>query len=265
MAENNFAGLTDLTTVASTDAENEKQKAAAEAKKAAAAATKAAYNKRIAEDPTFKENCGSEKNNLEVTKCLGYGTKGLIEAKKGNKETGEQRVLQGGLPEIVGYRVKNVGNKPYRYTTEKWEKNAEGEWVATSVEKELLPGTEADMCKVTFFTMLLRTEFGLQTGNGTSVIKGTNTNKSAKEIFKRAYFKFNADTGINVHDDKVTQLIGPKDDTSVIDAPYLEEFGFLLNKPAKGKKAGTKKADKASALIMLTAFMQQMDGESQTL
>lgn len=265
MAEQGFDTLNDIANSGVPTEEEAKKKARNAATKAAAAATKAAYTKRITDDPNFKEECGAEKGNLEVTKCLGFGNKGLIEKVKADEATGTKRQVQSGLPEIVGYRVKNIGTQAYRYTTETWTQNEAGVFEKASVEKTLAPGAEADMCKVTFFNFLKQTQFGLATSNGQAVIKGTAAAKTLREIFKSAYFKFNADTNLNVHDDAIGEPIGPKEDTSVIYPQFLEEFGFLLNKPASKKKSAGGKAEKTSGLVMLTAYLQQKGEEDSSL
>lgn len=261
MNMNGFEGLNSIAAPAT--GEDAKKAAQNEAKKAAIQATKAAYAQKLTEDPDFKDKVGSEKGNLEVTKCLRFGMKGLIEKKKGNKETGEKREIEA-VPENVGYRVKNIGNVSYRYTTDVWTKNEAGEYVSSPVEKELTPGMEVDMQKTTFFNFLSNTQFGLATSNGSAVVKGAAGGKSIKEVFKSAYFVFNKELNINVHDDAVGVEIGDYKAGTLL-PQFEEEFGFLLNKPASKKKGTGKKAEKASGAAMLTALIQQRKAEEGIL
>ena len=262
---NGFGAFDGVAEVA-TDATSDKKKAAQEQKKVSAAMAKAAYNSRVANDPDFAAKTGSEKDNLEVTKCLSWGKKGLVQKEKGSVENGVPRKIESGLPENVGYRVKNIGNKPYRYQDEEWALDeATGTYVPTSKEKTLAPGEEADMCKYVFFTFLTNTEFSHAVKNGTSVTRGISKDKTLREIFNSFYFKYNSDTGHTVHDDDVTELIGPKGSTTEIYPQFISEFGYLLNKKAGKKKGAGAKTEKASILAMVTAFAQEKQAEEKQL
>lgn len=134
---------------------------------------------------------------------------------------------------IVGYRVKNIGDKPIQYTTEVWITDNYGDYVSHEVSRTLEKGNEADLSRQYLTLLVAKPEFSFELSNG-KVVKGAvpwycDKKKWLKSELTSYYFKFNEDS--DQYNDSIEDLSIDIGETIqgkvVVKNEYIETFGFL--------------------------------------
>lgn len=221
----NFENLNDVETkVEETDAKKDDRKALTKRKKAA-------FIKKVQENPEFAAELNTLSDTLEVVNALGHpSVKGVI---KGENKPDGSRTLETVMG-IVGYTLVNKGTEPLTYLTEVFTKDENGDYVGEQVKRVAKPGESFDLSKKYFTILTSAPAFAFKLANGT-VRRGSRTANGVEEEFLSYYFKPN-DADLKVNSDEFKLNIGVKgeDGTLGVKDKYLESFGFLCNKPEKG-------------------------------
>ena len=180
---------------------------------------KAAFRETRMTDPDFDKKLNTWSDSIEVIHTLGYSDKGnfivdkeatekALQAfkerqKAGKTKPGEKpKKVYMTTSQIVGYRIKNVGEESIPYVTMVWTKNKEGKYEGTKVEKTLEPGEVVDLARLYMTRLCARPEISFRLANGT-LVRGTAKATSAKEELESYYFKFETESGKQVNDDSV--------------------------------------------------------------
>lgn len=205
-------------------------------------ALKQDFQTKLANDAEFAAILGTQSKCLEVVNTLGYGRSGsLVHDKKASADAGTRKVKP--ASNIVGYTVKNVGDKPIQYETAVYSQDENGEYKAEQVTRTLEPGQEVALTRKYMTILTARPEFSFTLANGKMVVKLSS--KNPEKIFDRTYFQFSEEAGCTVHDDAVKVAIdeeGP-DGTNVIKPEYIETFaGVLVSKKSKKERTKSPKA-----------------------
>lgn len=219
----------------------------------------------------FDKIAGSMSNSLEVEYALGWTNSGnlvvdqveyqkLLDSapkkpvlqKDGTTKivvdkTGINRpIVQTG--QIVGYIVKNVGDKPISYITEEYEKDEAGQFIGQRKEKVMAPGEEVQLARQYFTMLTARPEFSFMLSNG-KVVRGSallDTDDLKKEL-EAHYFSYD-DPNKQINSDENKKNVGRDIGEGgkahwVVKDEYLSTFGFLMNNktgksPVKKSTAG---------------------------
>lgn len=208
---------------------------------------------KINNDPTFRGRHCSLSQSLTVENSLSFGDSGNLVVNKEGKafigKNGKERYPLEKTSQIVGYRVRNIGDQPIRYTTEVYKKNENGQYVGQVEDKVLEPGGFADLTRkyMTVFTCIPEISFQLANGK---VMRGSSKRK-ANDLdaeLEAYYFSF-SDRSIKVNSDAVKMNISTKTKTEdgtvkwVVKDEFVETFGFLNNaKEAASKGEGRRKS-----------------------
>lgn len=239
----------------------EKKEASKNTRRERIEAMKAAIQETALTDPEFKQKLKSLSDSLEVVNTLGFGDSGNIVLDKSS--TADKRKVVS-TSQIVGYRVRNIGDVPIKYQTEVWTQGEDGKFVPTKTEKVIAPGATAELTRQ-FMTMLCaQPEISFTLANG-KIIRGAGTisSKSLKDELEAHYFRFDKDeNGVKkqVNDDSVKLNVGRKVDGKwVVKDEYVETFGFLNNPKPGGRRGGRKSArDKYSAQDLAANYIRKM-------
>ena len=264
MSDNIFnAGMGGIDPVVNVDEKKDAAKLAA--KKAKLDEMKASLRSAISEDPSLIDRMHTLSGSLEVTNSLGFGDNGNIIVTS-KTESGE-RVL-GQTSYIVGYRVRNNGDVPVKYTTEEYIKDETGEFVGHKVEKTLAPGGVVDLPRQYMTMLCARPEVSFQVANG-KIVRGSGAQKSGGTVDIKAeleayYFTFSKDDGRNINSDEVKLNVGMKaGDKWVVKPEFEATFGYLNNE--REKKAPNKRAkgDTFSSSDLAAHYVMQMMEKAQ--
>lgn len=208
------------------------------------------FKQTIANNPEYDKIKGSRADWLYLVNTLGFGDTGSIiedPATKGQKgENGEKKRKLDPTSSIIGYIVENRGKEPIQYTTEVFQKNENGEWVGSVVEKTAQPGEQFCIARKYMTILTSRTEFSFVLSNGkmirsSRIVRNTDPEDAELEAW---YFKFNGKQYVN--SDEVKINIGKKVKTSegntkwIVLPDYEETFGFLNNEAVKRKRSMSK-------------------------
>lgn len=229
------------------------------ARKEKIAAMKEALKATITEDPSFTQKLHSLSESLEVVNTLGFGDSGNIVVDK-TKVDGRALAVTSA---IVGYKVKNIGSEPVKYTTEVFAQDETGKYVGTKQDAFIAPGGTADLTRQ-YMTMLCAIpEISFQLANG-KVIRGSGARgqKSLQAELEAYYFSFNKDEDGNkprVNDDDVKLNVGEKVGGQwVVKPEYVDAFGFL-NNPKEGGRGRRKSAgSKYNAQDMAANYINRL-------
>lgn len=237
----------------------ETEKPANAARKEKIAAMKEAIKTTISEDPTFVQKLRSLSDSIEVVNTLGFGDSGNIVVDRTKTDERSLAVTSA----IVGYRVRNLGSEPIKYTTEIYAQDETGKYVGTKQEMFLAPGATADLTRQ-YMTMLAAIpEISFQLANG-KIIRGSGAKgeKSLKAELEAYYFSFNKDENgvkLQVNDDSVKLNVGEKVNGKwVVKPEFVETFGFL-NNPKEGRRGGRKSSgEKYNAQDMAANYINRL-------
>jgi hypothetical protein len=227
-------------------------------KKAKLNAMKAAFKETVQTDPGFTEKLHRLSDSVKVLNTLGYGKGGNIVVDKSAKaaESGERQLTQ--TSQIVGYKLQNIGSEAIEYTTEVWQKGADGKFTSSVVTKSFAPGETIVLSRkyMTMFCAVPEISFTLANGR---VSLSSKKAKNFDEELASYYFTFNKNedgTTIQVNDDEVKLAI---DVDNVVKDEYLETFGYLNNpKEARLPKA---KGAKVTAQDLAANYVARMIAE----
>lgn len=256
---------TELTTAFGAGEElNAANDAKKEEKKRVTKALQADFLSKVEDNPTFKEVLRTESASLEVVHTLGYGKGGgLIRKGEGPYNKDEKRELEQ-TPKIVGYEVKNVGDKPITYRTEVWSLDeATGKYVASEAELSIAPGETVNLTRKYMSMLCARPEFSFTLRNGIMINGSSKKCKTADEKLAAFHFKFNPEEKKNVNSDSVKLSIDEEDESGnrVIKANYVSVFGFL-NNPEEKKERGKQNSTKFTTQDLLANYaMELINGE----
>lgn len=228
-------------------------------RKARIQAMKDSLHQTLQNDPTFTQRLHSLSNSLEVVNSLGYGDSGNIIVDRDKSTDGNRALTTTSV--IVGYRVRNTGDKPINYQTEAWTKDESGKYVAQKVEKVLAPGSTADLNRQ-YMTMLCAIpEISFQLSNG-KVIRGSGKmgNGDLKTELEAYYFSFNKSEDKQINSDEVKLNVGVKggDGKWTVKPEFAETFGYLENVAEKAARARKPAGEKLNASDLAANFVMQM-------
>lgn len=234
---------------------------AKEAKKQQVEAMKEALRETLLTDPTYNEKVGTLSSSVEVINSLGFGESGNIVVDKSKKDGRGLTATSA----IVGYRVKNIGDKPIKYKTDVWTQGEDGKYVSTRAEKTLEPGGTADFTRMFMTMFCAQPELSFTLANG-KIIKGSGSkgNKDLKAELESYYFRFDKDevTGEKkqINDDTVKLNVGEKvNGVWVVKAEYVETFGFLNNpKENAGRRTRGKSGETYSAQTYAANYINKL-------
>lgn len=192
---------------------------------------------KIKADPTYSEQVFTKQDNLEVINALAHPNVSSIV--RGEDKVQEDGSTKRGIEQaigIVGYKVKNIGDEPVKYTTCVYTKDADGKYEGKEVSRTVEPGETFDIAKKYLTIMLSYPEYSMGVKNG-ALRRGPATATDSESEFNAYYFKPYDDT-IKVNSDEFKLNIGVKgaDDVWGIKPEYEETFGFVLN--TEKKKGG---------------------------
>lgn len=228
-------------------------------------AMKAALKETVTTDPEFQNKLRSLSNSVEVVNSLGFGEGGNIIVDKAKSANGKRELAV--TSQIVGYRIKNIGDQPIKYQTEVWAAGADGKYVATKTEKTLEPGKVADLTRQFMTMFCAQPEISFTLANG-KIIKGAGAKneKGIKAELASYYFRFDADeTGEKkqINDDTVKLNVGEKVGGKwVVKNEFVESFGFLNNPKEGGAKRGSKEKSKYSTQDLAANYINKLINEA---
>lgn len=218
----------------------------AEKKKARMALYTDAMKQTVAADPTVVERMHSLSKSLRVENVFGFGDKGnliAVPSKDPNKKRGLEAVSQN-----VGYRVKNIGDKPIEMNTTNWKNRGDGVFVQDGiVAVKVLPGKSIDLARSMFVANCARTEISFLLENGKVVPSSatySNMGNSIEKYLDSHYFAFS--DGSNVNDTtKIKINIAQQDKAGkwTVKPEFEKTFGFL-NNPAETAERKTRQSTK---------------------
>lgn len=195
------------------------------------------------------EQVSCKSDSLEIVNTLGYSDKGGLVVDHDRADSKKDRPL-GTVSEIVGYKLRNVGNEPIPYQTEVWAKNETGEYVATPAEYLLQPNEEVSLTRKYVTILCSRIEFSNVLKNGVLITR-VSPDSTREDILNSAYLRFNDNRG--VHDDTVKIAIADKiDDRWIVKPEFEAAFGFLNNESEAARATrtgGTKKSVSKQAIV----------------
>lgn len=241
------------------------------AKKFAAPEVKAAMSKEIQENPDIVNLLSTESKNIYMAYSLGYGTRGgMIHDKEQSKKEGKRVLVQ--VPEIVGYQLKNIGDKPIRYQTEVYTQNADGKYVGEVVERELPPDGSVNLTRKYVSILLSRPEFSFTLANGKLQAPTTKVSEKSLDELLEARFYFTGEekeSGRSVNSDEDKILIdseGP-DGTRQLKPEFVETFGFLANETekAEGKKRSGGRGKSISFQEQFAAYIRSQLAQNSNM
>lgn len=215
----------------------------------------------IEKDPSIKELFNTHSDCLDVINTLGFGDDGNIVEVKGESKRNLQSV-----PKIIGYRIKNVGDKPVPYTTTLYQKNAEGEWVGTATEMVAKPGDVFDLTRRDMVIMCSAPEISFRLHNGHIVKSSARVTRGTLEEVDAFYFTFE-DPKIKVNDDEVKLNVSEKvmvGDTErwVVKPQFEAVFGYMNNSKKKANSRSRKSADKPDMARAGAAYVRELLAKS---
>lgn len=200
-------------------------------------AMKTALKETIQNSPDFASKLRRLSNSLEVVNTLGAGKGGNIVVDKNAKGDGRQLKP---TSQIVGYRVKNVGDEAIEYTTEVFAKDETGKYVGTVVTKTIAPGEVISLTREYMTRFCAQPEISFTLKNGKIISSSKKSAKTLKEELSAYYFSFSKaedGTTLQVNDDEVKLSVD--DENGIVKPEFVETFGFL-NNPKEGKAARAK-------------------------
>ena len=171
--------------------------------------------------------------SIEVINTLGFG--GTIKEEieyVGTKKRKKIKTIDSS--KIVGYRILNIGIKPIEYRTEIWNKNTDGNYSATEIERVLNPKEAIDLTKYYMALLSSRPEILLQLSNG-KMVKGTRIkNEDTRKQLESYYFKFDRVgygkvqdvNNVNIKINIARKIEGNWE----IKEQFNQTFGFMHNK-----------------------------------
>jgi hypothetical protein len=192
------------------------------------------FNKAVTEDPSLMSVMKSESKNLCVLNSLGSSklsnfVQDKAQPTKLNDKGQEVRNLVQ-TSGICGYRLQNIGDKPITYMTMEYQKDENGIYVGTEVEKTAAPGEQFDLARKYFTMLTSRPEYSFLLANG-RVVTGKSIAKctTLDEKLERPHFDFYQEEGkpsVSVHDDGIKI---PVDDADGVKPEFQLLFGYLDN------------------------------------
>lgn len=203
------------------------------------------------QDPTFLQRHKALSNSVIVVNTLGYGEGGNIVVDEVTKNLPKDQRRLVPTSQIVGYRVKNVGNVAIKYLTEEYVQNKEdGTWVGNRVQKVLEPGEVADLTRKYMTIFCAQPEISFQLANG-KIVRGSSTVKpgDVEGELEAHYFTFN-NKEVKVNSDEVKLNIATKKKQAdgtfkwVVKPEFEKTFGYLNNpklEAGRSRRAGSKK------------------------
>lgn len=195
---------------------------------------------KIRSNPELKEILRSLSDSLMVVNSLSFSDEGsiVLDKTKPVEEDEKRKLIK--TSKIVGYRIKNIGQNPIKYTVSQCTKDADGVWQEAQVEKVLNPEETAEIPKkyLTMLTSDPRFSFTLQNGYMKKSSKANPANTLDDEL-ESWYFKA-SDDNIKVNADYFKINIGQEvvdgESTKWIVLPEYETvFGYLNNSTKKEK------------------------------
>lgn len=192
----------------------------------------------------IKEQLSTRSNDIEVTNALTFGEPKYIVRKTDNGDVKEP------VPNIVGYKVKNVSNEPIACYTTKCDL-VDGVYVKTPVAITIEPGQTADLRKVDFVTLLSAPEFSFTAANGkltTRRYTGSNAEDLETFLEKHNFLPTNCKVG-----DMIIGISTNIDGADVIIPQYKDVFAYLENKTEKKARGGKKENKEAVSAQELAA------------
>ena len=223
-------------------------------------------NETLKSDPTYTQRLHSLSNSLEVVNSLGYGDSGNIIVDKSKSSDGNRALTTTSV--IVGYRVRNVGDKPINYQTEAWKKDETGKYVSQKVEKTIAPGATADLNRQ-YMTMLCAIpEISFQLANG-KVIRGSGkmskNGEDLKTELEAYYFSFNKSEDKQINSDEVKLNVGVRggDGKWTVKPEFAETFGYLENAAEKAARTRKPAGEKLNASDLAANFIMKLIENSQ--
>lgn len=235
--------------------------AAAPAKTSENAAIKAKLNDamvaEVAADPTIMDRKNTLCKCIQVEGTLGFGNTGLIQTRAADKEAGVKREV-GQTSAIVGYVIKNVGDKAIEVRTEVFTQDPNTkQYVGKETTVSLKPGANMPISRKWLTFLACQVEFGMKLANGTMVGSPKKLiNATADQAFSAFHFKF-SDASIKVNDVKtdIHDVVTENGETKyVVKKDYVSTFGYLMNETPKatgGRKASGNTADTGDQVAAL--------------
>lgn len=218
---------------------------------------KKSFKDTLQQQPEFKNILHTLSDSIMVVNTLGYGKNGNIVVDKKASATDEKGRVLKPTSLICGYKLKNVGTEPIQYKTEVFEKDTEGKYVGTVVERTWAPGTEIVLSRVYTTMLCARPEISFTLANGKIVSSSKRTGGNIKDELAAYYFSFTkgedgATTTVN--DDEVKLSVD--DGNGVVKPEFVETFGYLNN--PKETRAGRGKSTKYSTQDVAANYINKL-------
>lgn len=216
---------------------------------------KAQFMKLYVTDESFRDAINNPRSeDIECIGVIAYGDKGGMQNKGKEKKDKDGKHGVFNTSDIVGYRLKNVGNSPITYRTFKSAKREDGTWQRDIVSAVAQPGDEMVLPKWAVTELMARIEYSFRGKNFKLATRGISRFVAAgvpvgdEELINRlSKWYVLMDTGnFSVQDDKYKKNISvPEEDEATgvkkwVVVEYVDTFGYL-NDPSYNKKSGSRK------------------------
>ena len=220
------------------------------------------FREKWKNDEEFRNKLNIYSNDIEVVNTIGSYRKPVpvqdlkeVQGADGKTETERKLVPVAG---IVGFKIKNVGDKPHTFITKEWSP-VDGKYVATEVSKTLNPNEELVISHTDLVKAVVEPEFSLTLKNGNFRKSGKPKKGDADSIFNMVVFFYNAVDGKTMSVHNSSKIVIDSDKDSEIKPEFLSTFGFLLNKTER--KTGTR--TKASSSAALANYIKELEAKIQ--
>lgn len=209
------------------------------------------FKERVEKDPTFRSRHCTLSKSITVENTLSYGDSGNVVIDRSAKpiigKNGKERLPLEQTSQIVGYRIRNIGDQPVRYTTEAYKQDENGQWVGEVVDKVLEPGGFADLTRKYMTVFCCQPEIFFQLANGKIKNGPRKTKRGDIDAELEAYyFSFN-ERSIKVNSDSVKINVSTKTKAAdgtvkwVVKDEFAETFGYLNNAKSSKTSEGRRK------------------------
>ena len=220
------------------------------------------FREKWKNDEDFRNKLNIYSNDIEVVNTIGSYRKPVpvqdlkeVQGADGKTEKDRKLIPVAG---IVGFKIKNVGDKPHTFITKEWSP-VDGKYVATEVSKTLNPGEELVISHTDLVKAVVEPEFSLTLKNGNFRKSGKPKKGDADSIFSMVAFFYNAVDGKTMSVHNSSKIVIDSDKDSEIKPEFLSTFGFLLNKTER--KTGTR--TKASSSAALANYIKELEAKIQ--
>lgn len=214
---------------------------------------KDSFDKELAEngDQIIKA-LSTRSGDIQVLKALSFG-----EAKYIIRKDGAGQEVKEPVPNIIGYKVKNISTTPIPCYTTKCSL-VEGVYVKEPVQTAIAPGATLDLRKADFVTLMAAPEFSFTAANGKLTTRSyTGTSEKELEAFLEKHNFLFAD-GVKVGE-MLEQISTNVNGVDTVLPNYKDTFAFLENKETKKDGAGRKaKENKRTAQELAANYVRRL-------